>query len=111
MDVTAEMIEEYLSDSNDAKLISEEEALACGGKVVERYIHADENVYDPIVYMTDIALEVSQIFMGIFSDDKYRIRSFTGYKVEEIPSSMGRTYKISTIVVSMSEFEWFHGNI
>lgn len=112
MYVSAQALEEYMIDSNSAKRISENEAKERGGKLIEREISmetSDEEFAggDPYSYMGSFALKVEEIFTDIFMN--HRVGWFTGYKVTEAQSSFGRVFKISTLVVQMSEHQWKHG--
>lgn len=109
MKVTSTALEEYMMDSNSAKRISENEAKVRGGKLIEREFSmetSDEEFAqgDVYSYMGAFSLKVEEVFTSIFMN--HRIAWFTGYKVSETTASFGRTFKVSTIGVQMSETEW-----
>lgn len=112
MVVTSKALEEYMIDSNSARRISEHEAKQRGGTLIEREISmetSDEEFADgdPYSYMGSFALKVEEIFTSIFLH--HRVGWFTGYKVTETANAFGRTFKVSTIAVQMSEHQWRHG--
>lgn len=109
-DLSSEL-EDYLSDVNLSMLISEEEAIERGAIPVTRQFTFENNLYgwyykgDKYSYFGNCLLTIEEAFSSMFFENK--IIAYTGYKVTQLDTTFGITFKIDTLLVQAKDSEWY----
>jgi hypothetical protein len=109
MNITAQGLEEYLSDSNPSKQISLKEAIELKALPLSREFtygvsdirYADGDIYS---FYGNCAVDIENVFSDLFLE--HRIVGFVPYKVTQIETTFGIKFKVDTMVVIASEREW-----
>lgn len=109
MNITAQGLEEYLSENNPSMQISHEEAIARKAVPLSReftFGHSDVRYAGGDVYSFygNCSVEIENVFSDVFFE--HQITAFVPYKVTEIHTQFGIKFKIDTLVVIATDSEW-----